>query len=95
MSSKTKSSSERLNDPYHSDNNEVSDHEEFKIGSGGAATTSFHMTRKNSNAKITDLTNSEDTSNQREIMNLLHTLLSINIEKEDKDLSPDELECKR
>lgn len=37
---------------------EVEDLEEFKISSGGAATTSFHMTRKNSNAKVTDLTNS-------------------------------------
>jgi hypothetical protein len=72
---------------------EVEDLEEFKISSGGAATTSFHMARKNSNAKITDLTNSQESVNQREIMNLLSTILSIKIHKE-QDLTEAESECK-
>jgi hypothetical protein len=72
---------------------EVEDLEEFKISSGGAATTSFHMARKNSNAKITDLTNSQESVNQREIMNLLSTILSIKIHKE-QDLTKAESECK-
>lgn len=64
------------------------------IGSGGAATTSFHMTRKNSNAKITDLANTEDTVNQREILNLLHTLLSINVSGDESQLTQEELDCR-
>lgn len=40
------------------------------------------MSRKNSNAKIVDLTNPEETDSQREIFNLLYILLSINIKGE-------------
>jgi len=56
------------------------------IGSGGAATTSFHMTRKNSNVKLTDLIHDEDNLNQREILNLLHTLLSTKDKDEENQL---------
>ena len=73
---------------------EEEDLEEFKISSGGAATTSFHMARKNSNAKITDLTNSQESVNQREIMNLLSTILSIKIDKQ-QNLTEAETECKK
>lgn len=75
------------------ENEEADDLEEFKISSGGAATTSFHMARKNSNAKITDLTNSQESVNQREIMNLISTILSIKIDKQ-QDLTEAESECK-
>lgn len=52
------------------------------------------MTRKNSNAKITDLANTEDTVNQREILNLLHTLLSINVSGDESQLTQEELDCR-
>lgn len=50
MSGKTKSKNSGANNG-HSDSNESSELEEFKVGSGGAATTSFHMQRKSSSAR--------------------------------------------
>jgi hypothetical protein len=41
-----------------SDSNESSEIEEFKVGSGGAATTSFHMQRKNSQVRQNRYNNS-------------------------------------
>ena len=95
MGSNTKATTAKLDKAFHNEGSEPSDLEEFKIGSGGAATTSFHMTRKNSNAKISDITDSEDSINQREILNLLHTLLSIDVSKEDTDCTPEQLDCKK
>jgi len=65
----------------------------WNIGSGGAATTSYHMARKNSNAKIVDLTNPEETDSQREIFNLLYILLSIDLKNEGEQ-SQDVIEWK-
>jgi hypothetical protein len=102
--SKDKGDIESLDKAFHHDS-ESSDLEEFKIGipqpglfrlgSGGAATTSFHMARKNSNAKISDLINSENTQNHREILNVLTHLLSINVYKEESLLTQSEMEIKK
>lgn len=101
---KDKGDIDGLEKAFHNDS-ESSDLEEFKIGisqqvllrlgSGGAATTSFHMARKNSNAKISDLINSENTQNHREILNMLTHLLSINVGKDESLLTPNEIEIKQ
>ena len=74
---KKKNDLTELDKAFHSELSDASDLEEFKIGSGGAATTSFHMQRKNSNVRMSDLAGSEDSVHQKEILNLLHTLLSV------------------
>lgn len=66
----------------------------IKIGSGGAATTSYNMARKGSNANISELTNPEESSSQREIFNLLYSLLSISIQGEPGNQTEEVLECK-
>jgi len=72
---------------------EISENEDFKLGAGGVATTGYGMNKKNANAKMSGITNSEDKSNQKEILNLLSTLLSLDIHNKE-NLSEEEQKCK-
>jgi len=91
MGDKTKDASDIFEEAMKAES-EASDNEDLKLGSGGAATTGYNMNRKNANAKIRDLTNSENKNNLKEILDLLSTLLSIDIKKD--QLSEEESKCK-
>lgn len=77
----------------HKGDSEISENEDFKLGAGGAATTGYHMNKKNANAKMRDMVDSEAKSNEKQILNLLSTLLSLDIFKK-KELTQEEQECK-
>ena len=72
---------------------EASENEDFKLGAGGTATTGYHMNKKNANAKIRDMMDTEAKNNEKQILNLLSTLLSLEILKK-KDLTPEEQDWK-
>lgn len=91
MSPKNKIS-KSLEDRMKADS-EASENEDFKLGAGGAATTGYNMNKKNSNAKMRDMVDAERKKNEAQILNLLSTLLSMDIFKK-QDLTPEETECK-
>jgi len=92
MGTKSKITSDSLEEAMKNDS-EVSENEDFKLGAGGAATTGYGMNKKNANSKMRDMSSSEDRNNQKEILNLLSTLLFLDIHNKE-DLSEEEQQCK-
>lgn len=92
MGTNTKDIAEALEETVKNDS-EISENEDFKLGAGGAATTGYGMNKKNSNTKMSDMSSLEDKNNQKEILNLLSTLLSLDIH-EKENLSEEEEQCK-